>query len=88
MIAVVVSLFSICCTLITAMSVIFLGISVSFIVEMYLMLSAGVVLAILGAVFVSNLLQKWTKGSIAIDQDFAPSAGEQYSTSTKVDHVF
>ena len=88
MIAVVVSLFSVCCTLITAMSVIFLGISVSFIVEMYLMLSAGLVLAILAAVFLSNLLQKWTQGSIAIDQDCAPSAGEQISTSTQVAHIF
>ena len=88
MIAAVVALFSVCCTFMAAIGVIFLGISVSFIVEMYLMLCAGLVLAILGAVFLSNLLQKWTKGSIAIDKNCAPSAGEQYSTSTKVDHVF
>jgi hypothetical protein len=88
MIAVVVVLFSVCCTLTTAMSVIFLGISVSFVMEMYLMLSAGVVLAILGAVFLSSLLAKWTQGSIAIDQDCAPSLGEQISTPTKVAHIF
>ena len=88
MIAAVVALFSVCCTLMAVIGVIFLGISVSFFVEMYLMLSAGVVLAILGAVFLSNLLQKWTKGSIAINQDCAPSAGKQTSKSTQVAHIF
>ena len=84
MIAVVFALFSACCTLIAAISVIFFGVSVSFIVKMYflyLMLNAVVVLTVPGAVFLFNMLQEWTRGSIADGQDSAPSAGKQISGS-------
>jgi hypothetical protein len=84
MFAVVFAIFSACCTLIAAISVIFFGVSVSFIVKMYflyLMLSAVAVPTIPGAVFLFNLLQKWTRGSIADGQDSAPSAGKQISSS-------
>ncbi len=80
MVAIVFVVFSAWCTLISAISVIFFGVSVSLIAEMYFLyitLTAVVVLAVPGAIFWLDLLQKWTQGSFAHDQERAPSSGNQ-----------
>jgi hypothetical protein len=64
MVAIAFVLFSACCTLLSVISVIFFGVSVSYIVKLYflyLTLTAVMVIAILGSIFLFDRIQKGSR---------------------------
>jgi hypothetical protein len=64
MVAIAFVLFSACCTLLSAISVIFFGVSVSYIVKLYflyLTLTAVMVIAIPGFIFLFDRIQKGSR---------------------------
>jgi hypothetical protein len=64
MVAIAFVLFSACCTFLSAISVIFFGVSVSYIVKLYflyLTLTAVMVIAIPGSIFLFDRIQKGSR---------------------------
>ena len=74
MVAIVFSLFGVCCTFLAAASVIFFGVSVSYIVNMYfvyLTLTAVAVVAVPGARFLFSFFQECTESLRRTDETAA-----------------
>ncbi len=75
MVAIVFSLFGACCTFLAAASVIFFGVSVSYIVNLYFVciaLGAAAVAVTLGTKFLLSIFQKWTESLLPVAETTAP----------------
>ena len=75
MVAIVFSLFGVCCTFLAATSVIFIGVSVSYIVNLYFVciaLGAAAVAVTLGTKFLLSIFQKWTESLLPVAETTVP----------------